>query len=304
MPKNYSRMKKTLLALALLSCVISGAQTISVIPQPVSVITTNAGTFHLTNNTVVGYRSPVVRQVAAFVSNKLSTATGYKIRAGNDGNILLNINKVRNAKIGDEGYTLIVSQKNILVSANTVNGLFYGAQTLIQLLPKEIESNTKTKAAWTIPAVDIIDYPRFAWRGLMLDVSRHFFNKEDVKKYIDNMAMYKYNVFHWHLTDDHGWRIQIKALPKLTEIGSCRVQRYGKFGKYEMPRDNETATDCGFYTQDDIREVIAYAAERHIQILPEIDIPGHSMAAIAAYPQLSCTKDMKGKVNPGSAYAI
>jgi hexosaminidase len=181
--------------------------------------------------------------------------------------------------------------------------LFYGVQTLLQLLPKEIENQTVTKAKWTIPAVKITDYPRFAWRGFMLDVSRHFFSVADVKRHIDDMVRYKYNTFHWHLTDDNGWRVEIKSLPKLTEVGACRVPRHGSFGTLPAPKDGEAATDCGFYTQDQIRDIIAYAAERYVTILPEVDVPGHSSAIIAAYPELNSTKDGTVKVSPGHKFS-
>src|SRR5258708_24421388 len=137
----------------------------------------------------------------------------------------------------------------------------------------------------------------------MLDVSRHFFPKEYVKEYIDQIARYKFNRFHWHLTDDNGWRIEIKSLPKLTEVGAWRVPRVGTFGRNEAPKPGEAATDGGFYTQEDIKEIVQYAKERFIEILPEVDVPGHSMAAIASYPELSVTKDPNIKVNPGSNFA-
>ena len=166
-----------------------------------------------------------------------------------------------------------------MISANQPAGLFYGVQTLLQLLPKEIESKTVAKASWTIPAARIVDYPRFGWRGLMLDVSRNFFTKDDVKAYIDEMARYKFNTFHWHLTDDQGWRIEIKSLPKLTEVGACRVPRVGHFGQRSAPKPGEAATDCGFYSQADVKEIIQYAQDRFVTIVPEIDVPGHSIAA-------------------------
>ena len=137
----------------------------------------------------------------------------------------------------------------------------------------------------------------------MLDVSRNFFTKEDVKRYIDQISRLKYNTFHWHLTDDNGWRIEIKSLPKLTEVGAWRVPRYGQFGQRAEPKPGEAATVGGFYTQEDIKEIIKYAQDRNITIVPEIDVPGHSMAAIAAYPELSCTKDPNTKVNPGSSFS-
>ena len=175
-------------------------------------------------------------------------------------------------------------------------------QTLVQLLPKEIESKTVTTQNWTVPAVRITDYPRFGWRGIMLDVSRHFFTKDEVKQYIDQLARLKYNTFHWHLTDDNGWRIEIKSLPKLTEVGAWRVARSGHFGDRADPKPGEPATYGGFYTQNDIKEVVAYAQARNVTIVPEIDVPGHSMAALAAYPELSCTKTPVS-VNPGTPFS-
>lgn len=177
-------------------------------------------------------------------------------------------------------------------------------QTLLQLLPAAIESKTlaKTVRTWTLPALWIVDYPRFGWRGIMLDVSRHFFTKDEVKQYIDQIARLKYNTFHWHLTDDNGWRIEIKSLPKLTEIGAWRVARTGHFGDRPDPKPGEPATYGGFYTQDDIREVIAYAQTRNVTIVPEIDVPGHSMATLAAYPELSCTQAIVS-VNPGTPFS-
>ena len=176
-------------------------------------------------------------------------------------------------------------------------------QTLLQLFPKEIESKTAINMNWTIPAVKITDYPRFGWRGIMLDVSRNFFTKEEVKLYIDQIARFKFNTFHWHLTDDNGWRIEIKSLPKLTEVGAWSVPRFGQFGERAEPKPGEAATVGGFYTQADIKEIIQYAQDRNVTIVPEIDVPGHSMAAIAAYPELSCTKDPNTKVNPGSSFS-
>ncbi len=222
---------------------------------------------------------------------------------GVKGSIQLHLNVSPDTLLGAEGYILQSSSKGIIISANETAGLFYGVQTLLQLLPAEIESKEVVAMQWKIPAVKITDYPRFAWRGLMLDVSRHFFTKQEVMQYIDEMARFKFNTFHWHLTDDNGWRIEIKSLPKLTEIGAWRVPRAGRFGERIAPKPGETASDGGFYTQDDIREVIKFAAERNITIVPEIDVPGHSMAAIAAYPELSCLKDSSTQVNPGSKFS-
>ncbi|HVU28439.1 MAG TPA: beta-N-acetylhexosaminidase [Verrucomicrobiae bacterium] len=218
-----------------------------------------------------------------FMVNLLGTADAAK------GNILLTTQD-SNTNLGSEGYELDISANSVVIRAPTQTGLFYGVQTLLQLLPPEIFStNLVTDMDWQIPCVHIEDQPRFKWRGLMLDVSRHFFTVAEVERLLDAMAALKMNIFHWHLTDDQGWRIQIKNYPKLTQIGAWRTDvgfgldpksttAYGPDGRYG-----------GFYTPDDIRQVVKYAAARHITILPEIEMPGHSMAALAAYPQFSCT---------------
>ena len=293
----------TLLFLLSAFCNHLFAQNIALIPQPVSVKMLK-GSFRLTAQSTVGYGQTAAKPLATMLAGRLSTPTGFRLNVQRQGQIQLRINSKADTAIGKEGYRLDVTSQGVRLSANEPAGLFYGIQTLLQLFPPAIESKTRVKnTAWTAPAVRITDYPRFAWRGVMLDVSRHFFAKEDVKRYIDRMARYKYNVFHWHLTDDNGWRIEIKSLPKLTQVGACRVPRYGKWGLYEAPKPGESATDCGFYTQDDIREIVAYAAERHMTVLPEIDVPGHSMAAIASYPELCCTRDTGIRVNPGSTFA-
>jgi hexosaminidase len=197
--------------------------------------------------------------------------------------------KDADATLGPEGYELSVSTNGVVIRAATAAGIFYGAQSLLQLLPPEIFSAKPVREmAWTIPCVEISDSPRFAWRGFMLDVSRHFFTKAEVKQVLDLMALYKLNTFHWHLVDDQGWRIQIKKYPKLTSVGAWRddigfgldpksATAYDKHGHYG-----------GFYTQRDIREIVAYAAARHITVVPEIEMPGHSSAALTAYPQFAC----------------
>ncbi|MCK4561630.1 MAG: family 20 glycosylhydrolase, partial [Flavobacteriaceae bacterium] len=201
-------------------------------------------------------------------------------------------------ELGKEGYILEVNENTIELSANNAAGIFNGFQTLKQLFPPNSNSNSIE-----IIGCKIKDYPRFGWRGLMLDVSRHFFTVEEVKAYIDQMSQYKFNVFHWHLTDDEGWRIEIKSLPKLTEIGAWRVERHGKFGDgRSYPLEGEKATYGGFYTQEQIKDIISYANDRNITIVPEIDFPGHSMAALAAYPELSTKKEAKF-VNPGAKFA-
>ncbi len=279
----------------------------SLIPEPVSV-RPGQGTFVLTAATplVVPSGSAEAGKIAAYLIEKIRPATGYALKTVNSGEkgIALALNATPEARLGAEGYQLDATPEKVTIRANSAAGLFYGVQTLLQLLPAPIESKAAVKdVKWEIPAVAVTDYPRFAWRGIMLDVSRHFFPKEYVKAYIDQIARYKYNRFHWHLTDDQGWRIQIKSMPRLTEVGAWRVPRVGTFGSNEPPKPGEKPTYGGFYTQDDIREIVQYAKERYIEVLPEIDVPGHSMAALAAYPELSCTKDPDTKVNPGSKFS-
>ncbi|MVM36046.1 family 20 glycosylhydrolase [Spirosoma sp. HMF4905] len=276
---------------------------INLIPQPVSV-QPQPGVFTLTKATTIHYNQADGRVVADMLSQQLNTPTGFGLvaKSGKTGKIQLNLTETPNAQLGQEGYILDASPKGVVITANRPAGLFYGMQTLTQLLPKEIEGKIVTTKTWTVPAVKITDYPRFGWRGIMFDVSRHFFTKVEVKQYIDQLAKLKYNTFHWHLTDDNGWRIEIKSLPKLTSVGAWRVARAGHYGDRAEPKPGEPTPYGGFYTQDDIREVIAYAQARNVTIVPEIDVPGHSMAALAAYPELSCTKAIVS-VNPGTAFS-
>jgi hexosaminidase len=208
------------------------------------------------------------------------------------------------SELGEEGYTLEINNNSINLSANKAAGVFNGFQTLKQLLPSnQLSSNSTNKGSIEILGCKIKDYPRFKWRGLMLDVSRHFFTVDEVKAYIDKMAEYKFNVFHWGLTNDQGWRIEIKSLPKLTEIGAWRVERHGRFGKTRLePKPNEKATYGGFYTQEQVKDIINYASKKNITIVPEIDMPGHCMAVLAAYPELSVKKEPK-YVAPGTKFS-
>lgn len=230
--------------------------------------------------------------VAGLLKEKLSLAPGKRVTVrenSRNAHIALSFNSKEDATLGNEGYRLDVTTQKITIRANKPAGLLYGVQTLFQLLPPQIESDRREEnVSWQVPLVEITDYPRVGWRGLMLDVSRHFFTVDEVKQYLDNMAKYKYNLFHWHLTDDEGWRIEIKSLPKLTEVGAWRTEQIGCFGSLSDPDPDAPKNYGGFYTQEEIREVIAYAAQRHIQVMPEIDVPGHSSAVVAAYPELSC----------------
>ncbi len=266
---------------------------IAIIPQPVSLVK-QSGSFILPEQlSIYTGKNAEVKKIGTGLAERIMMVTGYKVvlnentdLPSNGISLMLSPGK----SFPEEGYNLDVKTTNIVLEAAEPAGIFYGMQTLLQLLPKEIESNTKiVKDKWEIPAVIINDHPRFGWRGLMLDVSRHFFTKEQVKQYIDDMVKYKYNVLHWHLTDDQGWRIEIKSLPKLTSVGAWRVDKTGTFGTFSKPGPNEPRTYGGFYTQDEIKEIVQYAKDRFVNILPEIDVPGHSLAAIAAYPELTCT---------------
>jgi hexosaminidase len=266
---------------------------IAIIPEPVT-LTKKAGEYILPKKIIiVSSTQPEMKQVVTLLRERLSIPTGAKVTVLNSSQIAsvrLILNKKADTVLGKEGYRLAVTKKGIFIRANEPAGLFYGAQTLVQLFPKEIVSAAHvSNVKWVSPCVDITDYPRFKWRGLMFDVARHFFTKAEVEEYIDNMAKYKFNLLHMHLTDDEGWRIEIKSLPRLTTVGAYNVKKVGYFGSFSPPGPNEPRDYGGFYTQDDIREIVKYAKERFVDILPEIDVPGHSLAAVVAYPELSCT---------------
>ena len=269
--------------------------TISIIPQPVHIL---KGTGHFTFPKEVLIHapdSPELVKTISILSERLSLPTGNHVTfatSSNGATIKLLLNDSDDSLLGKEGYTLSVTHTGIKIKANKPAGLFYGVQTLLQLLPSQIESKVLIKNInWVVPIVEIQDFPKLGWRGLMFDVARHFFTKDEVKQYIDAMSKYKYNVLHLHLTDDEGWRIEIKGYPKLTEIGAWNVKREGEFGDFIPPLANEPRNYGGFYTQEDIKELVRYAKDRFIEIMPEVDVPGHSLAAIASYPELSCTPD-------------
>ncbi|RHJ90411.1 family 20 glycosylhydrolase [Parabacteroides bouchesdurhonensis] len=251
-------------------------QGINIIPAPANLIQ-KEGSYKLNKKTQMYASTPEAKTVAEFFAAKMNTATGYNVTVSDketsDG-ISLVIDETLD--VNDEGYTLDVTENNVNIKAKTPQGLFYGMQSFMQLLPAEIESPSVVNGmAWTAPAVTIKDEPRFGYRGMMLDACRHFIPVENVKKQLDVMALFKLNRMHWHLTDDQGWRIEIKKYPKLTEIGAKRID--GEGTEYE-----------GFYTQEEIKDIVKYAADRFITIVPEIELPGHELAAISAYPELSC----------------
>jgi hexosaminidase len=255
---------------------------VSIVPKPIS-IRPLTGTFRLSRQTKIVPIYAEARQVVDLFNDHLLKTYGFRLdvasgvpRSGNF--ILFTGDGAEN--LPAEGYRLAVDSKTIKVIGQRA-GLFYGMQSLIQLLPLQ------RTAPLTIPRLEIADYPRFRYRGMHLDVARHYFPVEFIKKYLDLMAQYKMNTFHWHLTDDQGWRIEIKKYPKLTEIGSRRKETVKD--RLLDPYVGDGLAYGGYYTQEQIREVVAYAQARFILVVPEIEMPGHSVAALAAYPELSCT---------------
>lgn len=271
-----------------------GAQAeLNVIPRPVSV-EVREGSFALRPQTeiLVEPECPELRGVGQWLADFLRRATGFRLPVVSPRDrdaaglaIVLRLASAETA-LGEEGYRLTVAADSVTICAHRPAGVFYGAQTLRQLLPPEIESpRPAVGAEWSVPCVRIEDQPRFRWRGMHLDVARHFFDKDFVKRYIDYIATYKINVFHLYLTDDQGWRIEIKKFPRLTEVGAWRkgTRKHYFDGRGDQQRHG------GYFTQDDIREIVAYARQRFITVVPGISMPGHSQAALAAYPELSST---------------
>ncbi len=282
------------IALITIASHAKAGDSIAIIPKPLT-MQVHEGRFVLSSSTAITTSSSDadVKQTIQWFINKISTSTGYPLSTNksSENSISLVLNKQPDTSLHNEGYTLKVTSSAITITANKAAGLFYGLQTVLQLLPPSIESTTAVQnVQWTMPRVDIKDVPRFGWRGLMLDVSRHFFTKQEVEAYIDQMARYKYNTLHLHLADDEGWRIEIKSLPQLTQVGAWRVKRTGRWGTFMPALAGEPTPDGGFYTQDDMKEIIKYAQDRFITILPEIDVPAHSLALITSYPNLSCTQ--------------
>lgn len=263
---------------------------INIIPEPVS-LHISPKKFTLTKNTLI-ISDQNFNKLSEYLKNLIYPATGFKLENYDLNNAPANkrsINLILLDNSNDldfEGYTLEITPLNIKISATSPNGIFYGIQTLRQLLPIEMEEKKLIQnVKWKIPCLKIIDYPRFSWRGYMLDEARHFHGKEIVKGLIDLLALFKMNRFHWHLTDDQGWRIEIKKYPKLTNIGSKREETQVG-GLLSKKRDG--IPHSGYYTQEDIQEIVNYAKIRFIEVVPEIDLPGHSRALLASYPNISC----------------
>jgi len=256
-----------------------------VIPKPAQ-MALQEGNFNLTGETQIILLNSELKNEAELFNDYLEENYGLRLkissaRQSKKACINLSLPDV-GINSSREGYKLIVKPSGVAIKASTGSGVFYGLQTLIQLLPPG-----KTNSL-SIPGIEILDQPRFAWRGMHLDVSRHFFSVEFIKKYIDYLAFYKMNTFHWHLTDDQGWRIEIKKYPKLQEVSAFRNGTLiGHLGS--TPQLYDSIKYGGFYTQEQIKEIVAYALRRHVTIVPEIEMPGHASAVLAAYPELSCS---------------
>ncbi|HVM87141.1 MAG TPA: beta-N-acetylhexosaminidase [Puia sp.] len=288
-------MKTIFSAFLILIFSISFSQEISIIPKPVKT-TIKKGSFVISSKTVIVADGEDAKKSAGFLNDYFNEFYGIKLKIAEKttSNFIRLTTKKLFAEGMNDAYSMNVSPSSINIEGNTHGATFYGVQTLIQLLP--VDKSEKLK----IPAVEIDDYPRFKYRGLMLDVGRHFMPVDFVKKYIDFIALHKMNRFHWHLTEDQGWRIEIKKYPKLTETGSCRN---GTIIGHHPGNGNDNEKNCGYYTQEQIKDVVKYAADRYITIIPEIEMPGHSSAAIAAYPQLSCFPDEKTKIAKGVTWS-
>ena len=282
---------------------------LSIIPQPQSMVL-GKGHFQFTQETVFVIDPALMPARLPFLK-QFERASGFKFAvqkvALSGSSVVIDTDK----SLPKEGYTLAVTPKQISIKAADYNGALYALQTLRQLLPNEVESSELVKRDWLVPAVTITDAPQYQWRGLMLDVSRHFFPKEYILKTLDRMAMLKLNTFHFHLVDNEGWRIEIKKYPKLTEVGAWRVDQEDKLWDERTPNPaNAFANPAtapkkygGFYTQEDIKEIVAYATARGITVIPEIEMPAHAMSTIAAYPELSCHKRPIG-VPSGAVWPI
>ncbi len=262
---------------------------VNIIPLPRE-MKLNQGSFRITEETIFVIENEDQKEIVELLNSRFQKAAGLEMKVTEDSPEKNSIRLKTDPDLKAEAYRLEVDDENILISASSASGYIYGLETLRQLLPKEIESQEKVKnVVWEVPQIQIYDEPRFEWRGLMLDVSRHFFEKDYVLKVIDRLAFLKMNTLHLHLVDDQGWRIEIKKYPKLTEVGGFRVDQENlPWNSRPTPEKGQEATYGGFYTQEEIKEIVAYAQQRGINVVPEIEMPAQVMSAIAAYPELSC----------------
>ncbi len=292
---NYKRLLA--ISLILTYTILLNGQNINIIPKP-KLISVKKGEFALNRKTIISFNDPQLKFLANYTSSTIRSLNNMELTVKKQSGTLPSISTINlildgKANTGKEGYQLNVNTSSITIKGTTSQGVFYGVQSLLQLIPYSGDSK--------IQALEIKDEPRFGWRGLLLDVSRHFFTIEEVKRLIDQMVVYKFNLLHLHLTDDQGWRIEIKKLPELTKVGAWRVPRTGLWWDRQPPEEGEAATYGGFYTQEQLKDLVRYASDRYVNILPEIEAPGHGLAAIASYPYLSSSKN-KFKVNPGSKF--
>jgi hexosaminidase len=286
-------MKKLMPLLFLIITLNCFAQqpSLNIIPEPAKVEVKD-GSFTITPSTKIIEEASGVSKSINFLNDYLKKFYGFELKTSKEKSatnvIELNFERLNNSNPG--AYTMNVDKSKIYIGGDNEQGVFYGIQTLIQLLPAE-KSNSLN-----IQQCNILDSPRFAYRGLHLDCGRHFFPVDFIKQYIDFIALHKMNTFHWHLTEDQGWRIEIKKYPKLTQVGACRN---GTIIGHHPGTGNDDTKYCGYYTQQQIKDIVKYAADRYITIIPEIEMPGHASAAIAAYPQLSCFPDSSIKIAKG-----
>ncbi len=276
-------MKRILLIVLLFNClIVAGQNSLNLVPVPAEV-KMGKGSVTIDKNTTIVLEGSDLERNATFINDYLLQVAGYKLKIAKDhaGNNAIRLNYERLDKDIPGAYNMVINNKGVYIAGDNENGVFYGIQTLLQLFEQRSTNNGQR----SLPQLTITDYPRFQYRGMHLDVSRHFFPVSFIKKYIDYLAAYKYNTFHWHLTDDQGWRVEIKKYPGLTKTGA---ERNGTIiGRYPG-KGSDNKTYGGFYTQEEIKEVVAYASAKYIEVIPEIEMPGHSSAAIAAFPWLSC----------------
>lgn len=292
-------MKKKILFLVL--CLVNMTLYAQIIPAPEN-LKVNKGHFVLdaaTGITLNGLEPSESSKLTNYLIDKVETETGVRISSKKEGtkNILFEVLRHPSKNLGEEGYLLNISATEIHIAANSNTGLFYGVQSLLQYI---IANNNQTPIQ--LPNLSISDKPNVAWRGMMMDVSRHFFNVNAIKELLDLMAFYKLNVFHWHLADNEGWRLEIKKYPKLTDVGAWRTEIpgsviYKQDSTYAKKLDGKPYQYGGFYTQEQVKDIVAYAKDRNIMVVPEIDVPGHSGAALSAYPEFSCEKHVQETPN-------
>jgi hexosaminidase len=319
MPKRISRSFALIIAILVLAAACIRPQVvplpaqgpeISIIPKPVQ-LERQAGSLALASlsRIAVPEGDTEAAETAAYFAARMKTAFGLDLAITTEPPLearpVLTLHPSRRTDLGREGYELTITPASIEIGAAGRAGYFYGLQSVLQLLPVEAYGHSGAAAGPAVlPCVRIVDRPRLPWRGMLLDCSRHFFPLDFIKQFIDDLAVHKMNTFHWHLTDDQGWRLEIKKYPKLTEIGAWRVDREDKnWSSRPAQQAGEKATYGGFYTQDDVREVLAYAKTRCITVVPEIEMPGHCLSALASYPEFSCSGG-PFTVPPGGVWPI